>query len=241
MKIRSKAVRFVSVLLFSVGILLGLALLASAAWGDFEASMFDLSLPSDGPLSTLRCPVLITASESGTVSATFDNRSERPIQRRIRIHVSDGLVTLLREEKSMLPLDPGEKQRLEWTVTADDAVWRSLILARVYQYRQYPSPSRTAACGILVVDAPFFTGSQILALVLVTTLLCIGIGGGLWVAANRPLAGRKQRLTYGMAFLAGTVLLGLFASLLGWWLLGGLCLILALLLAIALLTYSLLS
>lgn len=241
MSIQRKAIRVLGLVLFTVGIVLGMALFATAAWGDFEASLFDLSLPSDGPLNTLSCPVLVTAAESGTVSATFTNPSERPIQRRVRIHVSDGLVTLLREEKSMLPLDPGERQRLQWTVTADDAVWGRLILARVYVYRQYPLPSATAACGILLVDLPPFTGGHVLALAVAASLLGIGLGGWLWMASNRPLAGRIRRVTYGMAVLAGIVLAGMSASLLGWWLLAVGLLVLAILLALALFAYSLLS
>lgn len=241
MRIQSRAIRILSAILFAVGILLGMALFGSAAWGDFEASLFDLSLPSDGPLGTLRCPVLITSGESGKISATFDNSSDRPVDRRIRIHISDGLVTLMREEKTMLHLASGERQRLQWTVNPDDAVWRRLILARVYTYRQYPLPSRTAACGILLLNVPLLTGNQIFALAFVTSLLAIGIGGALWVAANRPLAGRMQHVTLVMAALAAVVVAGLIASLMGWWLLAGLLLILAILLALAVITYSLLS
>jgi hypothetical protein len=241
MKTQSRAIRILSVILYSAGILLGMALSASAAWGDFEASLFDLSLPGDEKLDTLRCPVLITAGESAKISATFDNPIDQPMDRRIRTHISDGLFTLLREEKTTLTLAPAEKQKLHWTVSADDAVWDRLVLARVYVYRQYPLPSATAACGIVLLNVPIFTGNQILALALVGSLLGFGLGGGLWLASNRPLAGRVRHLTYAMAALGILVLLAMLASLCGWWPSAGFLLALCLLLALSVISYALLS
>lgn len=220
MNSENKAIRILGVLIFSVGVLLGMALFASAVWGDLEASLFDTSMRGDATLTTLRCPVMMTATGPGTVTATFTNPLERPIDFYIRAHISQGYVTLMREEITSLPLDPGEMQPVQWTVTPDDAAYGRLILVRVRLSAKYPLPSRGGSCGILVVDLPYFTGNQILAFILAASLLSMVVGAGLWVAGNRPLSGLGLDVTRAMGALAGCVLAGTIVGLLGWWGLG---------------------
>lgn len=241
MKKRRNLLGTLGVLIFALGVVLGLAFYSGAAWGDLEAFLFHVEGDADASLGSLSCPVVITSTESGTVSATFRNPTERPIKPVVRTHISEGFVTLMRRIDDRPSLEPGEKQRLEWTVTADDAAYGYLILARVFVKYPYPLPARTAACGVLVIDLPGWTGSQVTALVVVGSLLCMVGGVGLWVAGNRPLSGRILDATRAMIALAVVVLLGIIGSFLGWWLLSGLLLMIALLLIGAIITYFLQS
>jgi hypothetical protein len=237
MKTRKTLLGILGVFIFAVGAVLGIAFYGGATWGDLEAFLFDATVDADASLGSLRCPIVITSTESGTLSARFENSMERPIKLTIRTHVSEGFVTLMREIEAMPSLEPGEKQRLEWTVTADDAAFGHLILARVFVKYPYPLPSRTAACGVLVIDLPGWTGSQVTALIVVGSFLCMVAGVGLWVAGNRPMSGRTQDASRAMVALAVVVLLGIISSFIEWWLLSGLLLVVALLLIGAIVSY----
>lgn len=226
MTTRNKVFRTSGVILFSVGVLLGMTLIAVTIWTDLEASFFDSAIASRGdePLKTLRCPILMTTWETGTISATFENPSEKPMELMLRAHVTDGFVTLMREVNSTLPLDPGEKKKAEWSLTSDDVAYRWLILARVVQFRHHPLPPRQAACGILVLDVPFLTGNQLLALVIAAIFLSIVGGMALWIAGNWPLKRSALAVVRTMGALTVSMLIGFIVSLLGSWLIGSLLL-----------------
>ncbi len=216
-------------LLFSVGFLLGMALFGVAIWADFEAVLFNPGLQQDAPLRSLRCPVMITTSETGMVTASLTNPLERSTERYVRAHVTDGFVTLLREVNERVPLEPGERRQLQWTVTADDAAFERLILVKVVLRARYPLPSRQGTCGILVVDVPYLKGDQLFGLAFGASLLCLTAGFGLWFRASRPLRERGRQAARAMVVLAGSVLVGITIGLLGWWLPGLLIFVVALL------------
>jgi hypothetical protein len=162
----------------------------------------------------------MTTSESGAIRARLTNPLERPVEFSVRTHITEGFVSLMREERERLPLKPGESEQVEWPVTPDDAAYGRVILARVYLHGQYPLPSRHASCGILVVDVPSLTGQQILILALVVSLVCMALGAVVWRAIHRPLAGLNLEAGRAMGALAGTVVVGIVVSLLGMWVLG---------------------
>ena len=237
MSSKNKTIRTLGVLIYSVGVLLGMALLGIVVWGDFESAMFDPTIKQDAPLNTLRCPVMMTKTETGTVTATFTNPLDRPIELYIRAHISEGYVTLMREINTELPLDVGETKPLEWTVTPDDAAFGRLILVKVTVNRKYPLPSRQGTCGILVVGLPYFTGNQIFTFALVASLLSMVAGAGLWVNANRPLSGPGLDVTRAMGTLAGFVLVGTIVGLRGSWMFSGLIFVVTVLLIGAIIGY----
>ena len=230
MRDRKRLQRTLGAILFAVGFVLGFVIFAGMVWADFEAAMFDTSIRGEGRLRTLRCPVLIAEDETGTVSAAFHNPLDRPVNFFVRTHISQGFVTLMREERELLPVAPGETERLEWTVTADDAAYGAVVLVRVLLAGNYPLPARDASCGILALGVPLLGGRAALTLGVVASLLCMAAGGGLWLAGNRPLSeGFRTELARGMGALAASVLLGLFVGFVGWWLLGALVVIATLL------------
>ena len=237
MNSKNKTIRILGVLIFSVGVLAGMALLGIVVWGDFEANMFDPSVKQDASLTTLRCPVMITEAETATVTATFTNPLERPIELYTRAHITEGYVTLMREIITTLSLDPGETKPLHWTVTSDDAAFGRLVLVKVTVNRKYPLPSRQGTCGILVVGLPYFTGNQIFAFTLAASLLIMASGAGLWVVANRPLKDLGQDVIVAMGVLAGSVLAGTIVGLRGSWLFGGLIFVITVLLVGAIIGY----
>ncbi len=212
--------RWLGLMLFSAGLFLGMALFGIIIWADFEAVLFDPGQQQDASLKSLRCPVMITKSETGAVTASLTNPLDRPTERYIRAHITDGYVTLMREINKLVPLAPGETQKLTWTVTADDAAFERLILVKVIIRGRYPLPSRQGTCGIVVVDVPYLTGHQVFGISLVASLLSIGMGFSIWFKASKPLHEKARQAVRAMSTLAGSILLGIFIGLMGWWLPG---------------------
>ncbi len=219
------------ILLFSLGLLLGMALFGALVWSEFEVILFDPAWRGEAPLRSLRCPAIITRSETGTITARVSNPLDRPVERYLRVHMSAGSLLLTREFTEIVPLEPGEARRVTWTVGAEDAVYDRLIMVNVVLRRRYPLPARQRTCGILVVDVPYLTGWQVLGLCLVLSVSGMGAGHALWVRSAAALGDQGRRAAGGMIMLAGSVLVGTFIAWLGWWL-PGLILFLILLIAI---------
>lgn len=213
--------RVLGVVLFAVGVVIGLGLAAIAATGDMEAMLFDAGLAHlrDEALPTLRCPVFITASETGTVRARFKNPTDSDFEFRIFAHVSQYL-TMWREEITMLPVAAGESEQLEWAVTADDAVQGNLVLAKILRTRHYPLPAQLGSCGIFVLNLPFGSGRAILTIAIVVMILCLAGGTALTTTTSGPVTDLRDDLTRAMLVLSATILAGLLISFLGGWALG---------------------
>jgi hypothetical protein len=230
--------RALSMVLFCVGLLLGMAFVAATVWADLEASLFEPSKAAQEPLSSLRCPLIITPQESGTITATFTNPGERALRRVVRGTISHGFSSLMREVEAQFMLEPGETHRLEWTVTAADAAWRHFILVRVNVLRNYPLPSRTGSCGVLVMNLPGMTGNQAVALWFTASLVSMVAGLGLWSRATKSSPGPLPDLTRPLILLGAIVVASMLASLIGWWMISGLLLIFALVVTISVITWA---
>lgn len=216
-KLRRRLAGSLGILLFAVGLLLGMGLFGVVIWADLEAALFSPGLRQDAALRSLRCPVMITKWETGTVSASVTNPLDRPTERYVRAHISDGYVTLMREINTSVSLAPGETERLAWTVRADDAAFERLILVKVVVRGRYPLPSRDGTCGILVVDVPVFSGNQVFGLSLVVSLLSMAAGFGLWYRSSQPLHGEGRQAIRAMGVLTGSIVAGTFVGWLGLW------------------------
>ena len=210
----------VGIVLFAFGVLLGMALTAVTVWADLEASFFDADLASRGgeALKTLRCPVLMTTSEVGVARVTHENTLDKPIDLRFRAHITEGFVTLVREVNATMSLEPGEEETVEFYLTADDVTYNWLILVRVLQFRYYPLPSRQASCGVMVLDVPFLTGGQLLALTIVVMLLSLLGGIALRAAGNWPMNRPTVASTRTMGALTVSLLIGFVVGAMGSWL-----------------------
>lgn len=228
--IRLKLVRALGVILFSAGVALGLAFSAVAIWGDLEAFQFDrdLTLLRDASLM-LRCPAIIGEDQAGTVRASFSNPLERQITLIVRAHISQYL-PLRREVVEYLSLAQGEKQSLEWTVTSEDVVYGHLILVKVHQHRHYPLVGRTGSCGIVVLDLPGLTGTQVVVGAIAASLLAMSLGLGLWFATVGPLRRSGQQATHAIGLVAASTVFVMLVSFFGWWLVGGVALVVTILL-----------
>ena len=89
MKNRKKSLRVLSIFIFSLGVLLGMALIGGLAWPNLEAVFYFGGVKlADESFKTLQCPHVITSNETGNVTATFTNQHAKSIDPLIRIAVS---------------------------------------------------------------------------------------------------------------------------------------------------------
>lgn len=224
-------------LLFSASALLGLVLFAVLVVSDLEGATFDPAIRGGATLRRLDCPALLSESEIAVVRASFDNPLERPLQYLVRVHVSQGYVTLFREIDYQLPLDPGERQLVRWEVSADDAAYGWLVLVKVFQSGSYPLPSRSGSCGIPVVPVPFLTGDQFFALLFAASVLGMGMGIALWKRAGRSAGTERNDVSNAMFALGAALLAGIVVGTTGAWLPGVVILAGTLLLTMGLMFY----
>jgi hypothetical protein len=202
-------------LLFWFGILVGILLYTVIAWANFEAVFYGFAKLSSEQLGTLRCPLLMTVTENGIVSAEFANPRDKLTQVLVRADISTPNIT--RREQELLSIAPGETKRLEWTVNAENVDLRYFIFVKAYQYPSYISRTREATCGIFVLPLPFVTGNQAFIVILATSLLGILAGLALWERSASHIDKRDIEISRAMKVLAVVVLAGMFFSFQGNW------------------------
>lgn len=212
--------RFLGVLLFVLGMLLGTYFFAMVTWGDLEASMFDTNMVPEEKLNAFSCPVAISPRETGTVRVVVINSAERVVRPLIHTYISNGGVLRVTERQVRLTLDPGEAVAIEYPIEAQDAVWDRFIFVRTIQFRAYPVPSRGGACGIMLIDIGQLTGQQAITLIVTLSLALSLSGVALWVRGNQPLQRRPRNAATAMGAMIVVMTGGIVSAMFGAWLLG---------------------
>ncbi len=144
---------------------------------------------------------------------------------------------------SSLPIESGDEQDFRWQISGQDIIEGNFILTRVFlmnQNRSTPYPARTDSCGIFVLDIFGLKGATAVFLLFVTTLISLVAGSVLLYRRGTPIQKSSPRIDYGLYVLAGIILIGMIANLLGWWIFAGLVLLLAVILT-SILIFNLLN
>ncbi len=225
---KNTGLRIFSIIIFSVGVLVGMALFIAGTWADVESVFYGFTRYGNKITSSMHCPVLIARAETATITATFKNTTDQLVRPTVRFQASN--VSLFRTETARLSLEPGQEERLEWTVSSDDMVLDRFIFAKIFSFASYPIRDVEQTCGILVLDLPGLTGGQLTAAAIAVSLIGLVCGSALWAVAHKPLKDRSQEAMRAMITLTVTIALGMVSVWLAWWLLGvllaALCLIL---------------
>jgi hypothetical protein len=216
-KVRIKGLARASIIIFFIGFIGGMTILAISVFGDYEALMFKSALDGKTALKTLDCPIMMATSGTNTISLTLSNPTNSRISPSVWANFSQGYLTLIREERENLFLEPDESTQLEWTVSGEDAAFEGRwVLAKVKVYSQYPLPSSLGSCGIFVADMFGFTGDQVLIFSISMSVLLMGLGFGLWIRATKPVKGPEtNQWTRTFIILGGLVFLGLTTNFIG--------------------------
>ena len=221
MEKRNKIISIAGGLFLIAGILMGFMLTSVMVWGDLEASLFTSGLRADKNLSTLKCPIVITASETGKISATLKNPTEKTLERYLIANVSEGYASLVREVRTKLPIPPADKQKVEWKIYPEDAAFdERVILFRVYINPRHPHPSLGAKCGVVRVDLQGITGTQIVASTAFFSFVSVGAGAVLIELGNRSSQKRSRNIINSGYALTGIIPTAGILSYFGMWILG---------------------
>ena len=207
--------------LFFVGIFFGLALAVLSTWDKIEAINYYFTGATYAPFKGLRCPLVMTPSEQGTVSAIFDNPADEEDNFYYRAEIS-GMVEPRRIEDHIL-VAPHGQQSIQWNVSEKDIDLEFFVFVKMTVLPNALHPTRQATCGITVLNFHGLTGQQIFVIALALSLLGMGLGLGI-----------RQRTSpdkgYRLPILAVVVLLAMLSGLIGWWLMGIIFIVIAILL-----------
>ena len=238
--------------IFIIGLILGfgfnsLAVIADlngfGFWGDSkDAAALDREQPTQAELVKIRCPILLAPGEEGNIAATFRNPHQEKADILVKAVVSEGDFLNYRVVTGNLPIELGDEQDFRWQITGQDIIQRNFILTRVFlmnQERYTPYPARTYSCGIFVLSIFGLKGASIVVLMFVTSLISLVAGSVLLYRRGSPIQKSSPRIDYGLYGLAGIILIGMIANLLGLWIFAGLVLLLAVLLTSILISHLL--
>ena len=205
------------IVMYAVGIAIGLLLAIFLAWADFEASFFDSSLAADTEMQAFACPLAITTNEEAQITLQIENPSEREVRTILRLTQTDGSIIAVKRLEERLLFSPNETLTFSWPVKASDAAWGRFVMTRVYMIGSSPLPSMAEYCGILVINFPFLTGHQVLGVLVVLFLGLVIFGGQMWINNTEQSAmesNRNARLLTAYVIFVGITLVVAFFS--GW-------------------------
>jgi hypothetical protein len=230
---QTKSIRTLGGVIFFIGVFLGLALSLAAVWGAFEGISYYYTGAGYPSFNGLDCPMLMTRSETGTVTASFDNPSGQEIEPYYEVTISGQAST--RKFEGQLSVLAHTSKSIRWTVDANDIDLGFFIFIDMDVLPVAGYSTREDTCGIIVLNHAGPTGGQVFNLTLAASLLGIGIGLGLWENAASMKFNSSLNLLRAVKTLGITVLLALLTSIMGWWLAGILFCVLTILLLVIIL------
>jgi hypothetical protein len=210
--------RILGIFLFAIGVVVGMVLFGVSTWADLEAAFYGFGDMGGKRLSTLECPILMTKTEIGSVQAEFKNPNKTPIEFMVRADFSS--TSEIRIERSMLTLNAHQSKNVVWHMTSQDIDLGNFIFVQVSNYPANSIPFRQATCGVVVLNMPQFTGSEIFTFAMIVVLGGIVLGLYLWETYSQPLFGKLQDTSRAMKTLGVLVLLGMLVSFQGTWVFG---------------------
>jgi hypothetical protein len=236
MKISVNWLRISGIIFFFICVLLGTAIFVSINWAALEAYFyFGYGAPADKPLTSLRCPPVMTAAETGAFTISYTNPLDFAATPNIQTDIS--YLDLTTTQRFQPSFAPGETRTLRWEMTPANVVYGHLILVQVNVSSFSALPSRQGTCGTLFVNLSKLTGAQVLGIALAAWLLSTLLGWGLWLTGSRRAQGKTRSETTIMMFLTADLLAGFLAGYQGWWGMGVACLVLVVLLIVAAVGY----
>jgi hypothetical protein len=218
-----------SIIIFYIGVLVGLTLTTVAAWGDLEAASYGFDQTGGERLNTLYCPILMTANETSSFSIKVTNTTKGKLSPSIKTDISSRLAPIS-SSITHITTAPGETKQPEWMVGPENLDLKQFIFARALIYGAYPLPNRENTCGILVVNLPT-NGMVITWTMAILSLLGVGIGlFGVTKFKYSVQRGLVDMLRFNL--LAILVIAGLITGFLGWWIQGVIVIVISLLLLV---------
>jgi hypothetical protein len=171
--------------LYLLGLVLMLAVAGITIAPEIEVMFFDRALVTEGPLRTLRCPPAVTPHEEAVITATFTNNEEREMRFRAQARLSYYSAVVFEEVNHLVELAPGETKVVRWSLEPESAAFGRMLLASVHISRRPGAPPLHRSCGVMVLNLPFFTGTQYVVGMAVGGLLALAASGFVWLDGAR--------------------------------------------------------
>jgi len=211
--VRLKLLSLLAILFFLAGVLWQLFLSGGILWAEVEAGVYGSQINAGG--LNLNCPLVLSPSESGTVTATITNRLDEPAAPLITAEVSSagGMQRL----GTPLALAPHETRIVQWPVNDSDLVFGRLILVNVIQGRYGDLDPGHGYCGILVFNLFHLNGIHSLVAIMIGSIVLVSAGGILWRLIHAPFDEPANQTFKACEGLAGVTTLALLTALPRWW------------------------
>ena len=240
-----KTWKVTGLIIFSLALLLGLALNGVSSWIDLEgmsfwgypeATSYDPSMPTDGELSGLTCPLVVNFSESPTVFVKVRNPKDYEIRPIVQASVSipGGMDEVVRYVQDLV-IPPNQTVTVSWQAGSENIISNRAVFVRVFLFQgpNYP-PSITRHCGILAVNSGHLSSTMFV--VFLTGIIFVGMLAGylLWIKSLDRLERDTNKIKGALLWLIGMILFATLANIVGWMVLAGVLLVLTVLSLIAL-------
>ncbi len=229
--------------LFVLGVLITMALAGMMAWAAFEGLSYFATGAGYASYGGMHCPVLISRSETGVVTADFVNPSGQVLQPYYEIEISGRVAS--RQLEGQVTVQPNARGRVSWTVTQSDIDLNPFIFVKMDVLPVDAYATREDTCGILVAGLGGISGSVGLSLAMAIGLVCLLAGLLLPAVAltaaeavefDAAASTNSRRAAQALGVVA---VLALLAGLMGWWLVALLALVVSLLLLVMVVPYML--
>ncbi len=213
---------------FFTGILLGFALAVISTWSRVEAINYFFKGAKYDPFNGLRCPVLMSPTETGMVNAVFNNRTNEPDTFFYRAEIS-GAGSVMRRIENQITVSSHQTKSIRLTVDAKDIDLLFFIFVKMNILPNSVHPSQEAVCGIMIANILGLSGRQLATLTIILSFLGIALGLGLWQQTSTKADRNTQSVIQALGFV---VLFAMLAGALGWWIAGTVLSAIALLLLV---------
>lgn len=224
-------------LFFFIGAFLGLSLTVISAWADLEASFYGFSRTGGKRLSTLSCPIIMTANETSSFSIKITNTTDRKISPSVKTDISSPIDPITSYES--VQLGAGESKRMQWEIGPENIDVGRFIFVRAWVYAAYPMPDHENFCGVFVINLP--TNGRLITWAMIILSL-LGMGGGIYgLMHSEGFKRRTETDIAGFRLIAILVCAGVAASFLGWWVPAMMTLVVALLMLVVVAGHTLRS
>lgn len=212
---QSQFAKWTGILLFIIGISIGLTLSACMAWGEMEASL-DITLP-DAKSLDISCPLALSYNETGIVRAVIVNETEKEVKPVVRAGFGQKDTSTQQQVNETFILGPKETQAAQWSVDASQSAFGRIIPVSVVQSRYNRNPPRWGTCSILLFSLFGLSGASALTAIILSSILSIAAGFILSRAYFVSQGDRTKSFTQMMSFLAFLAVTALVCSCLRWW------------------------
>ncbi len=237
---REQTFKFLSIFFLITGCLLAMVIIALGIIANVESLSFSRTSQSETQISSVRCPLLISSTETGTIRGFLKNTTEYTVRPTVEFFTTIGPGFNVNFSSQQLTIEPGEKGYFTKSVSIDDAIYDGkLIMARVFVAHSgsYMLPNATAACGTVVLNLGSIPGGLLLVIIAILSLSDMVAGWLFWFPVQLMYGKRSGEAVNSLQMLSIVVFIGAGSVLLlGWWFFGVIAAVIAVLLIVILLS-----